>query len=60
MKCTGANVPRFLCEYRGEVPGCPGGVGAYEMWPVVADVSWSMCVSVGHSREPASHTKWLN
>ena len=22
--------PRFLREYRGEVPGCPGGVGAYD------------------------------
>ena len=22
-------LPRFLREYRGEVPGCPGGVGAY-------------------------------
>jgi len=22
-------LPRFLLEYRGEVPGCPGGVGAY-------------------------------
>jgi len=22
-------LPRFLCEYRGEVPGCAGGVGAY-------------------------------
>jgi len=21
-------LPRFLREYRGEVPGCPGGVGA--------------------------------
>jgi len=27
MKGTG--LPRFLREYRGEVPGCPGGVGAY-------------------------------
>ena len=26
MKGTGS---RFLREYRGEVPGCPGGVGAY-------------------------------
>ena len=24
-------LPRFLGEYRGEVPGCPGGVGAYEI-----------------------------
>ena len=23
-------LPWFLCEYRGEVPGWPGGVGAYE------------------------------
>ena len=23
-------LPRFLREYRGEVPGCPGGVGAYD------------------------------
>ena len=22
-------LPRFLREYRGKVPGCPGGVGAY-------------------------------
>ena len=22
-------LPRFVREYRGEVPGCPGGVGAY-------------------------------
>jgi len=22
-------LPRFLREYPGEVPGCPGGVGAY-------------------------------
>jgi len=22
-------LPRSLREYRGEVPGCPGGVGAY-------------------------------
>ena len=25
-------MPRFLREYRGEVPGCPGGVGAYVGW----------------------------
>ena len=32
MKSTGGKtqrLPRFLREYRGEVPGCPGGVGAY-------------------------------
>jgi len=32
MKGTGVqmqHLPRFLREYRGEVPGCPGGVGAY-------------------------------
>jgi len=25
-------LPRFLREYRGEVPGCPGGVGAYDQY----------------------------
>jgi len=33
MKGTGAKTQRlgrFLREYRGEVPGCPGGVGAYD------------------------------
>ena len=31
MKGTGGKtqrLPRFLREYRGEVPRCPGGVGA--------------------------------
>ena len=23
-------LPRFLREYRGDVPGCPGGVGAHD------------------------------
>jgi len=28
-RCKTQRLPRFLREYRGEVPGCPGGVGAY-------------------------------
>jgi len=28
-------LPRFLREYRGEVPGCPGGVGAYVVVRVI-------------------------
>jgi len=24
------HLPRFLREYRGDVPDCPGGVGAYD------------------------------
>jgi len=34
MKGTGGKtqrLPRFLREYRGEVPGCSGGVGAYAL-----------------------------
>ena len=31
-------LPRFLREYRGEVPGCPGWVGAYENDDIKYDV----------------------
>ena len=38
--------PRFLCEYRGEVPGCPGGVGAYATVVTVRRIRWVVCPCV--------------
>jgi len=35
-------LPRFLYEYRGKCPGCPGGVGAYEHCHISNTVTQSL------------------
>jgi len=54
MKGTWAKqrLPRFLREYRGEVPCCPGGVGAYG-WSVIHVMPGDYC-EIGGSDLPGS------